>query len=142
MTTITDEMCNGLRETTAEDQLCFDTLMSSAAPFVAHWEDLDNEVKTFNWDSQWERNIKHQAELIEHEGREKFLPWNLYRSLGLNWLDGYNFAQGIGNCCGHGHKQAGKASKLTTAKLTGTTLPRGLGTAADTLTKMRGKRRN
>ena len=112
-------IANGLTETTEEDQQCCDELMSLAVPFTAHWENLDDEVKCFQWDDQWERYIKHCAELIDYEGRDKWLPWNLYRSLGLNWLDGYNFTQRIGNCCGHAHKNAGKASCLTNAERTG-----------------------
>jgi len=110
---------NGLTETTEDDQQCYDELMSMAVPFTAHWEDINDEVKVFQWDSQWERYIKHRAELIDYEGRDEYLPWNLYKSLDLNWVDGYNFSQRIGNCCGHAHKNAGKASSLANAHRTG-----------------------
>jgi hypothetical protein len=73
-------------------------------------------MKSFAWDSGWERYIKHCAELIDHEGREKWLPWNVYRELNLNWLDGFAKAQRTGDCCSFGHFNAGKASALTNAK--------------------------
>ena len=114
-------LSNGLTETTEADQLCCDELMSMAVPFTAHWEDQNNTVKSFQWDSELEKHLKHYAELIDYAGREKYLPWNLYQSLNLKWLDGYNFTQRTGDCCGHAHKNAGKASLLTTAKRTGRT---------------------
>jgi hypothetical protein len=43
----------------------------------------------------------------------------LYSSLNLRWLDGYNFAQRIGNCCGHAHKNALKVSSVVNAHRTG-----------------------
>jgi len=109
-------LSNGLTETTEEDQLCCDELMSLAVPFTAHWEDLDNSVKSFQWDSAWEKYLKHCADLIDHEGRESYLPWNLYQSLNLNWVNGYSYTQALGDCAGHAHKNAGKASALTIAK--------------------------
>jgi len=114
-------LSHGLTETTEEDQLCCDELMSMAVPFTAHWEDSCNSVKSFQWDSEWERNVKYLADLIDHEGREAYLPWNIYQSLGLNWQNGYNYTQRIGDCCGHAHKNSGKASVLTVAKRTGRT---------------------
>ena len=110
---------DGLTETTDADQYCYDELMSAAIPFSTHWENLDDSMKTFQWDAEWEKYIKHRAELIDYEGREKYLPWNLYKELNVNWLDGYNYAQRIGNCCGHAHKNALKASNLVNAYQTG-----------------------
>ena len=90
---------DGLTETTEADQHCYDELMSHAIPFSIHWENLDDSMKTFQWDSEWEKYIKQRAELFDYEGREKYLPWNLYKDLNLQWLDGYNYTQRIGNCC-------------------------------------------
>ena len=109
------EFIDGLTETTEEDQECFDELMSMSVPFTAHWADLDNAVKCLQWDSAFERYLQHSADLIKEEGREKFLPWNLYKSLGVRWLDGYNYRQLRGDCCGESHRNATKRSKLTMA---------------------------
>jgi hypothetical protein len=109
---ITNEMANGLRKNTKEDNQCQELLMSSAKPFQAHWFDTCNTLKSFQWDATFEQYCQRRANMIRHEGWEKSLPWNLYRELGLQWLDGYNFAQRIGNCCGHAHKNALKASNL------------------------------
>ena len=76
---------NGLTETTEADQHCHDELMSLAIPFTAHWEDFDNSVKSFQWDGAWEKYLKHCAELIDEEGRELYLPWNLGRVPNL-WM--------------------------------------------------------
>ena len=112
---------DGLTETTESDQHCYDELMSHAIPFSTHWENLDDGMKTFQWDSEWEKYIKLRAELIDYEGREKYLPWNLYKDINVNWRDGYNYTQRIGNCCGHAHKNALKASNLVNARQTGKT---------------------
>jgi hypothetical protein len=112
-------LSNGLTETTEADQHCHDELMSLAVPFTAHWEDFDNSVKSFQWDGAWEKYIKHCADVIDEDGRELYLPWNLYQSLNLNWVNGYNYLQLLGDCCGHAHKNSGKASTLTVAKRTG-----------------------
>ena len=112
---------DGLRECTEEDVVNYEVCQSAAIPFTAHWENLDDSMKIMSWDSEWERFIKHRAELIDYEGRDEYLPWNLYKSQNVNWLDGYNFAQRIGNCCGHAHKNALKASNFTNAHRTGKT---------------------
>jgi hypothetical protein len=78
-------------------------------------------MKIMSWDSEWEKFIKHRAEIIDNDGRESYLPWNLYHSLGLNWLDGYNYIQTLGDCCGHANKNALKASNFTNARRTGKT---------------------
>ena len=59
--------------------------MSLAVPFTAHWEDVDNSVKSFQWDGAWEKYLKHCAELIDEDGRELYLPWNLGRVPNL-WM--------------------------------------------------------
>ncbi|MCL2005800.1 MAG: hypothetical protein FWG73_06510 [Planctomycetaceae bacterium] len=110
---------DGLTETTEADQHCYDELMSHAIPFSIHWENLDDSMKTFQWDSEWEKYIKHRADLFDYEGREKYLPWNLYKDLNVQWIDGYNYTQRIGNCCGHAHKNALKTSNLVNARQTG-----------------------
>ena len=110
---------DGLTETTEEDQQCYDLCFSSAVPFTAHWENLDDGMKVFQWDAAWEKYIKHRADLIDHEGREKYLPWNLYRSLGLNWVDGYAKTQGSGDCASFAHFNATKASNYVNAMQTG-----------------------
>jgi hypothetical protein len=115
---MTDEFIDGLTETTEEDQLCFDECNAKSIPFTAHWENLDDSMKSFQWDSEWEKYIKHCGELIDHEGREKWLPWNIYKEWNLKWLDGYNFVQGTGDCCSMGHKNSAKASNLTNAMRT------------------------
>ena len=121
ITDIDHLLSNGLTDTTAEDEACYDELISMAVPFTAHWEDFDNSVKSFQWDRAWEKYLKHYTDLIDHEGRESYLPWNLYKSLDLNWQNGYNYTQLIGDCCGHSHKNSAKASALTIAKRTGRT---------------------
>jgi hypothetical protein len=112
---------DGLRECTAEDVANYELCQANTIPFTAHWENLDDSMKIMSWDSEWENFIKHRAETIDLEERESYLPWNLYKSLNLNWLDGYNFAQRIGNCCGHAAKNSLKASNFTNARRTGRT---------------------
>jgi len=112
-------LSNGLTETTEADELCYSELQDIAVPFTAHWIDSNNAVKAMQWDTAWEKYIAHCAELIDFEGRESYLPWNLYKSLNLNWVDGYSYVQLLGDCAGHTLKNSGKASQLTTAKRTG-----------------------
>jgi hypothetical protein len=113
------EFIDGLTETTEEDMECFDFCMSHSIPFTAHWENLNDDMKVFQWDSEWEKYIKHRTEVIDQEGRESYLPWNLYRSLGLSWIDGYAKSQGTGDCASFGHFNACKASMLSNARRTG-----------------------
>ena len=112
---------NGLTETTEEDQRCYDECMASIIPFTAAWENIDDSVKILAWDSEWEKHINHRAEVIDNEDRVSYLPWNLYNAFGLKWLDGYNYTQTLGDCCGHVHKNALKASNLTNARRAGRT---------------------
>ena len=110
---------HGLTETTESDQTCFDEFFAQAVPFTAHWEDRDDGIKIMEWDCEWEKFIRHRAELIDYDGRESYLPWNLYESLKLNWLDGYNYTQLLGDCGGNSAKNSLKASNLTNARRTG-----------------------
>ena len=117
---LTEEMCNGLLECTADELADHEEWVhSTSVPFTFHWEDADDSVKICHWDDNWEAFIAQRAALIDAEGRNRHLPWNLYKSLGLNWLDGYNFIQRIGNCAGHSHKNAGKTSSLSNAMRSG-----------------------
>jgi len=110
---------DGLLETSDEDQQCFDECFAAAIPLAALWKDSNNDAKIVQWDSEWEKYLAHRKALIENEGRESFLPWNLYRELKLQWINGYAFAQSTGDCCSFGHKNSLKASNLVNAKLTG-----------------------
>ena len=112
---------HGLTETTETDQQCFDECMANVIPFTAAWENLDDSMKIMAWDSEWEKYLKHRAELIEYEGWDEYLPWNLYKSLDLKWMDGYNYIQTLGDCCGHAHKNSLKVSNLVNAHRTGRT---------------------
>ncbi|MCL2622436.1 MAG: hypothetical protein FWD31_02120 [Planctomycetaceae bacterium] len=116
---VTSEMCNGLRESTAEDLAMFDECMSSAVPFTFHWEDRDNSAKVFQWDDEWKRYVKHLADLIDDEGREVYLPWNIFEELQLSFLDGYATTQGSGDCLSFGHGNATQTTMLTIGKRTG-----------------------
>ena len=112
------DLSNGLTETTEEDQLCYDECYASGIPFTTHWEDLDDSMKSFQWCTEWEKYIQHYADLIDYEGREQWLPWNLYKELNLSWLDGYNYAQNSGDCASFGALNATKTCNLTNAKRT------------------------
>ena len=111
----------GLRECTEEDVADYELCQASVIPFTAHWEDLDDSMKIMSWDSRWEEYIRHRAELLDNEGRESYLPWNMYKSLNLKWLDGYAKSQVLGDCCDFGHFNSLKASNLTNARRTGKT---------------------
>jgi len=112
------EFIDGLTETTEEDQVCYDECFARSIPFILHWENLDDTMKAFQWDSEWEKYIKHCGEIIDYEGRDQWLPWNIYKDWKLNWLDGYNFTQRTGDCASMAHKNAAKASNLTNAMRT------------------------
>ena len=54
---------HGLTETTEEYELCYSELQDYSVPFTAHWEDQNNAVKAFQQDTDWEKYIKHCADL-------------------------------------------------------------------------------
>jgi len=146
---ISYEMCNGLLPSTYEDLDMFHEMISKAIsfprqrlwadrketgrkedmateqwqyikpPISVHWQDINDDVKVYKWDSEWEKYIKDSAELIDNEGRESYLPWNIYKSLGLKWVDGYALRQQDSDCCSFGHRNSMKASALTIALRTG-----------------------
>jgi hypothetical protein len=110
---------DGLLESTEDDVRMFGECMAAAIPLSALWKDANNESKIIQWDSDVEKYLAHRNELINNEGRESFLPWNIYRDMNVDWIDGYAFAQRSGDCCSFGHKNSLKASNLTNAKRTG-----------------------
>jgi hypothetical protein len=107
---------HGLLETSESDQLCYDECFARQIPFTAHWANLDDTMKSFAWDTEWEKFIRHCGEVIDYEGREKWLPWKIYAEQGLQWLDGYNFVQRTGDCYSFAHRNATKTCNLTNAK--------------------------
>lgn len=113
------ELKNGLRRTTEADIALYDQCMASAVSLAHLWEDIDDTPKILKWDSEWEEYLEHRAKLIDLEGRRKYLPWNAYNSLGMDWLDGYAFVQNSGDCVSFGHRNSLKASNLTNALRTG-----------------------
>lgn len=116
---ITTAMRNGLRRSTEQDVAMFGECMSSAVSLSALWEDVNDDPKIIVWDDEWEKYLEHRAALIDEEGRAGYLPWNAYKTLGLNWMDGYGYAQVRGDCCSFGGKNSLKASNLTNALRTG-----------------------
>lgn len=116
---ITELMGNGLLESTPENEALFAECMATSVSITAMWDDVDNTPKYIQWDDELIKYLEQRAALIDHEGREKFLPFNLYDSLGLKWVNGYNYAQAIGDCSSHSSKNSLKASDLVNAKLTG-----------------------
>ena len=110
---------DGLLETTDADLEVFDQCFSQALPLSKIWDDSSNGAKFVTWDSEFERFLKHRKELIDYEGRETFLPWRIYSTLNLKWLDGYAYKQQAGDCASFSAKNSLKASNLTNALLTG-----------------------
>lgn len=108
-------MCNGLRPSTERDLEIFHQVRASARPLSTIWKDKDDSAKVIEWDEDWERYLDHRAALIDEDGREQYLPWNIYKALKLDWLDGYGYAQRVGDCGSFGHKNSLKASNLTNA---------------------------
>jgi hypothetical protein len=109
---------DGLLESTPSDLECFDILMAGAVPLSALWKDKNNDAKVIRWDSGFENYLQHRAALINYEGEESFLPWNVYKALNVPWQDGYAVTQKTGDCCSFGHRNSLKVSNLTNAKLT------------------------
>jgi len=101
----------------------FDECYSQAVSLSAAFKNIDDTPKYVSWDAELETWLRHRAALIDEDGRAEYLPWRLYESLGLQWLDGYNYTQKTGDCCSMGHKNSLKRSNLTNAKRTGRTVP-------------------
>ncbi len=89
-------MSNGLTLTTEADEAMFHECMDMAVPFTSHWMDHNNEVKVMQWDDGWEKYLSHRAALIGEEGRESYLPWNIYKDIEPNWIDGLYLKQNTG----------------------------------------------
>jgi len=113
------EMKNGLRKTTEADLALYKQCMAMAVSLTNLWEDVDDTPKILKWDDEWESYLEHRAKLIDVEGREKYLPWNIYENLKIDWLDGYAFSQNSGDCVSFGHRNSLKASNFTNAMRTG-----------------------
>jgi hypothetical protein len=117
---ITFEMCNGLRESTEEDLQIAKECFDAQIPLSAYWARTDNDAKYITWDSEWEKYCKHRAELIDFEGRDKFLPWKLHEENKGTW-DSWGYLQKTGDCCSFGNLSSLHASQLTICKTTGRT---------------------
>ena len=113
------ELKNGLRKTTEADIALYDECQASAISLARLWEDVNDAPKIIKWDKAWEEYLEHRAKLIDTDGRAKYLPWNVYRTLDLQWLDGYDFVQNSGDCVSFGHRNSLKASNFTNALRTG-----------------------
>ena len=110
---------NGLRRSTEQDVVILKECMASSVSLTSLWEDVNDEPKIIKWDSDWEKYLEHRAALIDEEDRKRYLPWNAYNELGLDWLDGYNFVQNSGDCASFGNRNSLKASNFTNALRTG-----------------------
>jgi hypothetical protein len=115
---ITYEMKNGMLPKTELDDTILHACYASAIPLSALWENTDDSPKIVSWDNDWEQYCEHRAALIDEDGRDSYLPWNIYKSLGLKWVDGYAYRQETGDCASFGHRNSFKASNLTNAKRT------------------------
>ncbi|GHT42652.1 hypothetical protein FACS189443_5880 [Planctomycetales bacterium] len=91
---------NGLTETTAEDTQVFEELygMRQSVTLITSSElDKTNEPHIIDWDSDFESYLQHWAKLTA-KNKETYFPWNAYKALSLNWLNGYSYAQQAGDC--------------------------------------------
>lgn len=113
------EMKNGLRISTPEDKALLKECFASAVSLSTLWENRDDETKILLWDRQWEDYLERRANLIDLDGRSNYLPWNAYKKLHMDWLDGYAFVQNTGDCVSFGHRNALKTSNLTNGIRTG-----------------------
>jgi hypothetical protein len=114
---------DGLLPSTESDLKMFDECYSQAVSISAAFKDLDDNPKYVTWDAELETWLRHRAAVIDEDGRAEYFPWQLYETLGLRWLDGYNYAQKTGDCCSMGHKNSLKRSNLTNAKRTSRDAP-------------------
>lgn len=115
----TYEMKNGLRLSTEEDKAMLRECNASALSLSTLWENRDDEIKILSWDQGWEDYLDRRAKLIDADGRVNYLPWNAYKKLNMDWLDGYAFIQNTGDCVSFGHRNALKASNLSNGIRTG-----------------------
>lgn len=106
---------DGLLESTEADLQCYDELTKRSVSLSQAWLDVDDKPKMLSWDSDLENHLEHRKALIDYEGREQNLPWHIYTRLGLQWIDGYNYAQQSGDCASMGHKNSLKASSIYNA---------------------------
>jgi len=116
---LTHEQKNGLLESTAEDKALLNECFAAAVSLSTLWENRNDEVKILAWDREWEDYLNRRALLIDVDGRTNYLPWNAYKKLGLQWLDGYALAQNTGDCVSFGHRNALKTSNFTNGLRTG-----------------------
>ncbi len=118
MTYFTSGM-NGLLEKSDADYELMEQCMAGAVPYSDMAFNRNDHAKFISWDSSLENCLKHRAALIDHEGREKFLPWKLYSLLKLNWIDGLYLRQNTGDCCSFGHRNSLNYSNMVNAALRG-----------------------
>jgi len=134
---------DGLLESTDEDKALFDVLMGGAVPLTALWKNDNDDAKIIQWDASLEKYLDHRREILDYEGRLSNLPFSIYESLNVDWIDGYNYSQGgIGNCTSQGHKNALKASNLVNQKRTGRKAPEIYGSMTYALARGNGRVRN
>ncbi len=119
MSNVTYEMSNGLRLSTPRDLELAALCYGSAVSLSTIWSDNNNTAKVLSWNSELEDYLDRRARLIDVDGRENYLPWNAYKNLELDWIDGYAYPQTRGDCCSFGHRNSLKASNLTNAIRTG-----------------------
>ena len=111
-------MCNGLLEQTPEEQAEEQVLLSSAGALSLLWKDSTNAPRVIAWDSEFERYLDHRIKLIKL-ARENYLPWNIYKEMGLNWVNGLTMNQGaLGSCAGAAFRNSMGYSDLVNCKMT------------------------
>ena len=111
-------IANGLVPQTEEERVEEHILFNSVVPLSVIWKDRNNDKKVIAWDSELEKYIDHRIKLI-NLNRESYMPWNIYKAMSLNWVNGYTLNQSsIGTCAGAAFRNGGCHSSLVNAKLT------------------------
>lgn len=121
MTEITFAMKNGMRRKTEADDKMLRQCYDIAVPLSTLWHNTNDTSKIITWDHEWETYLEHRSSLLDEDGRSRYYPWNVYETLGLQWKNGYAYAQTRGDCASFGHKNALKYSNFTNALRTGKT---------------------
>ena len=112
-------MAEGLVEQNEQDMEQEQLLFNSAVPLSIAWKDRDHAKKIITWDSDFEKCIEHRIRLFKFGGIERYMPWNIYKEMGLNWVNGYTLNQSsLGSCAGAAFRNSQMHSGLVDAKMT------------------------
>jgi len=108
---------DGLTENTEADLACAEATQRRSHPLSQIWQNRDDTAKVIQYDSTLEQWLQRRSAILDYEGSDRTLPWDIYRTGNVDFINGYSYAQGSGDCASFGFGNAQRASDLVNCYL-------------------------